>query len=79
MKVELEHSGAAGVSSDRSSKLLTDKAQREGGMQRRETGREKVLMEVGGKLSVEEEYEKRSGLESGLVKKEYESEGKKKL
>lgn len=46
-------------------------------MQRRETGREKALMEVGGKLSVEEEYEQRSGLESGLVKKEYESEGKK--
>lgn len=43
------------VSSDRSSKLLTEKAEREGGMQRRDTGREKALMEVGGKLNVEEE------------------------
>lgn len=66
------------VSSDRSSERLTDKAQREGGMQRRETGREKALMEVGGKLSVEEDYEERSGPESGLVKKEYESERNKK-
>lgn len=43
------------VSSDRSSGLLTEKAEREGGMQRRGTGREKALMEVGGKLTVEEE------------------------
>lgn len=56
------------VSSDRSGKLLTDKAEREGGMQKRETGSETALMEVGGKLSVEE-YEERSGLESGHVKK----------
>lgn len=43
------------VSSDRSCKLLTEKAEREGGMQRRETGSEKALMDVGGKLTVEEE------------------------
>lgn len=50
-------------------------------MQRRDTGREKALMEVGGKLNVEEEQEERSGLESGLMKKEYEngSEGKKSI
>lgn len=80
--MELERSGGRRVSSDRSSKLLTDKAQREGGMQRRETGREKALMEVGGKLSVEEEeYEERSGLESGLVGKKriQERGGRKKI
>lgn len=57
------------VSSDGGSERLTDKAEREGGVQRRETGSEKALMEVGGKLSAEEEYEERSGLESGLVEK----------
>lgn len=43
------------VSSDRSSKRLAEKAEREGGMQTQDTGREKALMEVGGKLNVEEE------------------------
>lgn len=55
----MEEQWRDGSSSDGSSKLRTDKAEREGGVQGRETGSEKVLMEAGGKPSVEEEYEER--------------------
>lgn len=59
------------VSSERASRLLTEEAECEGGMQRRDTGSEKALMEVGGKLSVEEEeWEERSGPESRPMRKE---------
>lgn len=62
------------VSSDRTNKLLTEKAECEGGMQRRSTGR--AGEGVDGRRWEDEwwrEVEERSGLESGLMKKEYEN------